>query len=257
VGEKDKFMVIYLDDITIFSKSDEEHLQHLEQVFKKCRRYGISLNPKKSHFSMPEGKLLGHIISAGGIKIDPKRVCAIQQIEIPRNKKVVQSFIGKINFLRHFVPNFAEILKPITNMLKKDAVIKWSSEEKSSFQTIKKDLVEAPVLASPDYTKYFFIFSFASEETIVVVLLQKNEEGHEKPIAFFSRALRDAELKYDILEKQAYALVKALKAFRVYVLQSSITTFVPSSSVKEILVQPDSEGKRGNGLSNCWSMICT
>jgi hypothetical protein len=72
VGEKDKFMVIYLDDITIFSKSDDEHLQHLEQVFRKCRRYRISLNPRKSHFSMPEGKLLGHIISTGGIKIDLK-----------------------------------------------------------------------------------------------------------------------------------------------------------------------------------------
>jgi len=89
VGEKEKFMVIYLDDITIFSKSNEEHLHHLEQVFKKCRRYGISLNRRKSHFSMPEGKLLGHIISTGGIKINSKRVCAIQQIEIPRNKKVV------------------------------------------------------------------------------------------------------------------------------------------------------------------------
>jgi hypothetical protein len=189
MGEKDRFMVIYLDDITIFSKSDDEHLQHLEQVFKKCRRYGISLNPRKSHFSMPEGKLLGHIISVGGIKIDPKRVCSIQEIEIPRNKKAIQSFIGKINFLRHFVPNFVEILKPITNMLKKYVVIKWSLEEKSTFQRIKQALVEAPVLSNPDYTKYFFIFSFASEETIVVVLLQQNEEGHEQPIAFFSRSL--------------------------------------------------------------------
>jgi hypothetical protein len=129
VGEKDKFMVIFLDDITIFSKIDDEHLHHLERVFKKCRRYGISLNPRKSHFAMPEGNLLGHIMSAGGIKIDPKRVCAIQQIEIPRNKKVVQYFIGKINFLIRFVPNFVEILNPITNMLKKYVVIKWSSEE--------------------------------------------------------------------------------------------------------------------------------
>ena len=103
-------------------------------------------------------------------------------------------------------------------------------------------------MANPDYTKYIFIFSFSSEETIGVVLLQKNEEGNEHPIAFFSRALRDAEMKYDILEKQAYALVKALKAFRVYVLQSSIIAFVPSSSVKEILVQPDSDGKRGKWI---------
>jgi hypothetical protein len=89
------------------------------------------LNPKKSHFSMPEGNLLGHIISARGIKIDPKRVDAIQKIEIPRNKKVIKSFIGRINFLRRFVPNFVEIIIPITNMLKKYVVIKWSHKEKS------------------------------------------------------------------------------------------------------------------------------
>jgi hypothetical protein len=189
VGEKDKFMVIYLDDITIFSKSDDEHLQHLEEVFRKCKSYRISLNPSKSHFAMPEGKLLGHIISAGGIKIYLKRIDAIQEIKITRNKKAIQSFIGNINFLRHFVPNFAEILKPITNMLKKDDVIKWSLEEKSTFQRIDQALVESHVLSSPDYTKYFFIFSFSSEETIVVVLLQKNGEGHEQPIDFFRKSL--------------------------------------------------------------------
>jgi hypothetical protein len=80
------------------------------------------------------------------------------------------------------------------------------------------------------------IFSFASENTIVVVLLQRNEQGYEKPISFFRKTLRDSELKYDIIEKQAYALVKALKSFRVYVLQSKITAYVPSSAVKEILV---------------------
>jgi hypothetical protein len=93
VGEKYKFMVIYLDDITIFSKSDDKHIQHLEKIFQKCRRYGISFNPKKSHFSMLEGKLLSHIISVGGIKIDPERVDAIQKIDIPRNKKDIQSLI--------------------------------------------------------------------------------------------------------------------------------------------------------------------
>jgi hypothetical protein len=171
VGEKDIFMVIYLEDITIFSKIDGEHFQHLEKVFSKCRRYGIFLNPIKSHFSMPEGNLLGHIISTRGIKIDPKRVFSIQEIDIPINKKGVQFFIGKINFLRRFVPNFSEIIKPITNMLKKDVVIKWSLEEKSYFQKIKKDLVEAPILANPNYTKYLFIFSFAFEDTIVSILL--------------------------------------------------------------------------------------
>ena len=87
--EKDKFLVIYLDGITIFSKSDEQHLQHLERVFLKCRKFGISLNPKKSNFALEKGKLLGHIISKDAIKIDPQRVDAIQKIAIPRTKKEI------------------------------------------------------------------------------------------------------------------------------------------------------------------------
>jgi hypothetical protein len=153
VGEKEKFMVIYLDDITIFSKSDDEHLQHLKQIFRKCRRYGISLNPKKSQFVMLEGKILGHIILFGGIKIDPRRVDVIQEIAIPINKKSIQSFIARINVLRHFVPKFVEIIRPITNMLKKYIVIKWSQEEKSTFQRIKQALIEYPILVNPDYAK--------------------------------------------------------------------------------------------------------
>jgi hypothetical protein len=103
-------------------------------------------------------------------------------------------------------------------MLKKDNEVKWTAEAKTSFERVKKSIGEAPVLVSPDYTKEFLIFSFASEHTVAAVLLQKNEEGFEQPIAFFSKSLRDAELRYDILEKQAYAMVKALKAFRTYVL---------------------------------------
>ena len=85
--EKDRFVVIYLDDITVYSKNDQDHLEHLRRVFLKCRKFGISLNPKKSNFSMKEGKLLGHVISEEGIRIDPNRVAAIQKIGMPRNKK--------------------------------------------------------------------------------------------------------------------------------------------------------------------------
>jgi hypothetical protein len=236
IGEKYRFVVIYLDDITVFSVSDEEHLQHLKKTFEKCRKYNISLNPRKSHFFMEEGKLLGHIVSPEGIKIDPERVKAIQLINISRNKKSIQSFIGKIIFLRRFIPNFAEIDKYITHMLKKDAEIKWILEERESFERIKQAIVQAPVLISPDFSKEFMIFSSASENTIVVVLLQRNEQGHGQPISFFRKTLRDSELKYDLMEKKAYSLGKALKSFRVYILQSKITAYVPSSAVKEILV---------------------
>ena len=102
-------------------------------------------------------------------------------------------------------------------MLKKDQEVRWTTEAKNSFEKIKMALIEAPVLVSPYFTREFLTLSFASEDTIAVVLLQKNKEGLEQPIAFFSKTLRDSELKYSILEKQAYALVKALKFFRIYV----------------------------------------
>jgi len=179
IGERDKIMVIYLDDLTVFSKSDEDRLIHLKQTFEKCRKFGLSLNPKKSHFAMQEGKLLGHIVFRDGIKIDPKSVEAIDTINIPRNVKEIQSFLGKINFLRRFIPNFAEFMKLITDMLKKNNEVKWTAEAKASFSCIKKVISEAPVVASLDYLKDFLIFSFASKHTLVAILFQKNEEGFE------------------------------------------------------------------------------
>ena len=160
------------------------------------------MNPKKSHFVVQEGKLLGHLVSADGIRIDPDRVKAILKISLPRSKKDVQSFIGKIKFLRWFIPNFAETIKQITAMLKKDQEVKWTVEAKNAFEKIKMALTEAPVLLSLDFTKEFLTFSFASEDTLVVVLLQKNKDGLQQPISFFSKTLRDSELKYNILEKR-------------------------------------------------------
>jgi hypothetical protein len=129
-------------------------------------------------------------------------------------------------------------------MLRKGNELKWAAEAKNYFDQIKKDLTEASVLIGPDYSKEFLIFSFASFDTLAVVLLQRNTEGLEQPISFFSRALRDAKTRYDIIEKKAYALVKSPKAFRIYFLHSKIISYVPSSFVKEKLIQPDINGKR-------------
>jgi hypothetical protein len=137
IGERDKFVVIYLDDITIFSKSDKENCQHLRKVSLKCRRFGLSLNPKKSLFSMKEGKLLGCIVSVEGVKIYPIRVEAIQSLSLPRSRKEVQSFLVKINFLRRFVSNFVELAKHIIAMLRKGNEVKWTTEPRQSFNQIK------------------------------------------------------------------------------------------------------------------------
>ena len=195
-----------MDDIIVYSKFNE-HLQHLKQVFLMCRKFGISLNPKKSNFSLEEGKILEHIISKDGMKIDSHRVDAIQKIAIPRTKKEIQSFIGMVNFLKMFMSNFAKIMKYITNMLRKENEIKWNSEARTVFLDIKKALTEAPILNSHDFLRDFQIFSFASEHIVARVILQKNEKGFEQPLTFYRKNLRDVALKYDIMEKQAHALI--------------------------------------------------
>ena len=243
-------LVVYLDDLTPFSKSDQEHLKHLRQVFLTCRKCGISLNPKKSLFGLEEGKLLGHIISKYGIRIDSDIIQAILQVPHPGNIKELQAFLGKINFLRRCIPNLAELIRLLNNMLKKDSKVKWTMEAKQAFEEIKTPLTKRPVLTSPKFDRDFIIFSFASEHTITVVPLQKDDQGCEKPIYFFSKALRDAPLKYQIMEKQAYALVKAIKDFRVYILYSHVIAYVPNAVVKDILTQEGIEGKRGKWIAN-------
>ena len=129
-------------------------------------------------------------------------------------------------------------------MLRKENEIKWTFESRKSFSDIKKELTETLVLNSLDCSRDFQIFSFASEYSVAGVLLQKNEQGFEQPITFYSKILRDATLKYDIMEKQEYGLIRALKEYRVYILHSHITSQVPSATIKEILTRSDLDGRR-------------
>ena len=233
----------------MFSKERSNHVGHLRQIFEHCRKYGISLNPVKSVLGIEEGKLLGHIINKDEVKVDLERIEAIQKISLPKNVKGLQSFNGHINFIRRFIPNLAELMKPMQTLLKKDVKFIWTDEGRNAFDTIKDAISKSPVLVSPDYTKDFMIFSFASEDTIAGVLLQKNIEGFEQPIAFMSRALQNSELKYTIMEKQAYALVKSLKHFRTYIRYSKVIGYVPHTTVKVILSQKDYLGIRGTWVS--------
>jgi hypothetical protein len=123
-----KIIEIYQDDLTVVSKNRNVHVSHLRTVFERCSKYGISLNPKKSIFGIDKGKLLGHIVSEEGIYVDPKRIKSIKNVCPPTNKKALQSFFGKINFIQRFVPNFVERVKPMNAFLKKDIVFKWDDK---------------------------------------------------------------------------------------------------------------------------------
>jgi hypothetical protein len=126
----------------------------------------------------------------------------------------MKSFVGKINFIRRFIPNFAEIDKPLSRLLKKYCEFKCGDKRKRSLKKIKEPIMSTLVLVSLDYFKDFIIFSFSSDDTIVGVLFQKNSDNMEKPNAFMSKNLRDAKFKYTSMEKQTYALVQSLKHSR-------------------------------------------
>lgn len=129
-------------------------------------------------------------------------------------------------------------------MLKKGDEIKWTNEAIEAFMSIKRSIKEAPVLKYPNFSKPFQVFSFASYHTIAAYMLQKNDEGHEQPVAFFSKTLQASELNYDLNEKQAYALVKAVKSFRLYLVGATVIAYVPNAVVKDIFRQSQATRRR-------------
>jgi hypothetical protein len=134
------------------SKDRKDHISHLGIIFERCRKYGISLNPKKYVFGIDEGKILGHVASKGGISIDPERVQSIKDVRPPVNKNSLQSFFIKINFIQIFVPNFVKMIKPMSDLLKKYVDFKWDDKTINSFEDIKDVISQAPILINPDYS---------------------------------------------------------------------------------------------------------
>jgi hypothetical protein len=167
-----KIIQVYLDDLIVYSKNRLDHFGHLRNVLMRCRKFDISLNPSKYIFGITKGKLLGHIVSDSGISIDPERIPAILNLPAPTSKKEVQAFIGIINFIRRFVPDFSLMVKSIHNILKQYLSFSWTNDVKNNFIRIKKAISSALVLAKPDFEKYFIIYTDATEEAISSILLQ-------------------------------------------------------------------------------------
>jgi hypothetical protein len=163
IGIIGKCVVVYLDDVTVFSKNRREHVHHLRNIFDRCRRYDISLNPRKSIFVVDEGNILGFVVSKEGIMIEPERTESISKIPFPHNKKSMQSFLGKINFVHRFVPSFSETVKPLQDMIKKNVEFKWGPKEKEYFTWIREEIEKSLALLSLDFNKYFILYTFTSD----------------------------------------------------------------------------------------------
>eukprot|EP00253_Pinus_taeda_P009085 PITA_09085 len=248
-GLINRTVVVYLDDITIFSKERSNHLHDLNQIFQRCKKYGISLNPKKSFFALDQGKLLGFIVSKDDIYIDPDRIKEISEIPFPHNKKSMQSFLGQINFVKRFVPDFSQIILPLQTMVKKNLVFKWGFPEKEEFELIKQSIINAPALNTPNLSNHFTLYTIASDSSYAAVLTQINDHNLEAPISFYSSNLQGAELNYSEVEKQAFAAYKAVKHYRPFLLKAHTKVIVPFSSVRKLLTQRELGEKRANWVT--------
>jgi hypothetical protein len=155
----------------VYSKNQLDHFGHIKRVLMQCRKFGISLNPSNSIFGVTKGKILGHIVFDLGINIDPERIVSILNLPAPTSKKEVQAFMGFINFVYRFVPDFSIMVKPIHNILKQDRLFSWTNDVKNGFLGIKKKINSALVLAKPDFEKEFMIYTNSTEEVVSAILM--------------------------------------------------------------------------------------
>lgn len=211
-----KYCLCYLDDVVVYSTTWEEHLIALTEVFQKLGNAGLMLSPKKCNIGFSSLKFLGHIVSAEGVRPNQDKVLAIKEMPRPDNKKKLKSFLGMCAFYRKFVKDFSQVAKCLYTLTADHSEFEWQDTHTEAFNKLKDALCTAPVLAYPDFTHPFIIATDASGDGIGGVLKQKIA-GKERPIAYASRALSEAEKKYPITEQEALAVVFCLQQFRSFV----------------------------------------
>jgi hypothetical protein len=217
-------VVVYLDDINIYSKSFEEHLEHLEIVFERLKQAGLKLGKDKCSFRKTQLEFLGHIVGRDGLQPDPRKVEKVRDWPTPRTVKDVHSFLGLASYYRQFMKDFSKIAKPMYQLIKQDEDFKWGSEQEKAFNELKQLLIKAPVVAYPDFTKPFILYTDGSHTGLGAILEQKDEEGKGRVIAYASRTIRGAEERYSATELEFLALHWACtKEFRLYLLGKPFT----------------------------------
>jgi len=221
-GIQNEMCAVYLDDIIIYSTSLQEHIQRLTEVFKRLRKTNLKVQLDKSEFLRREVNYLGHTITPEGVKPDKNKIKAILEFPIPKTQREIKSYLGLLGYYRKFIKDFAELTKPMTKCLKKNARIDLNEEYVESFEKSKDLLVNFPILQYPDFNKEFILTTDASNFALGAVLSQ-GIIGQDRPIAFASRTLNETETKYSTIEKELLAIVWAVKYFRPYLYGTKFT----------------------------------
>lgn len=231
----DKFVMVYLDDILIYSPDLSSHLSHLRTVLDLLRGHKLYGKLSKCDFCKNSVDYLGHVISAGGFSMEDSKVAAIRDWPTPRNKRDVQSFLGMVNFYRRFIAKCAAIARPLTE-LTGNVPFQWNDKCDIAFQRLRLAVSSAPVLRCFDPDLPIFVTTDASGLAVGAVLEQE-EEGQRRPVAYFSRNMQPAEQNYHPQEQELLAIVEALRHWRAYLHGRRFTVLTDHESLKYLQTQ--------------------
>ncbi|WVZ97721.1 hypothetical protein U9M48_043235 [Paspalum notatum var. saurae] len=235
------FVVVYFDDILIYSKTMEEHLEHLSVVFDALRTARLFGNMEQCTFCTQRVSFLGYVVTPQGIEVDSSKIDAIRDWPTPTTVTQIRSFLGLAGFYRRFVRDFSSIAAPLHELTKKGVPFAWGDSQAVAFNTLKDKLTHAPLLQLPDFNKVFELECDASGIGLGAVLLQ---EG--KPVAYFSEKLSGASLKYSTYDKELYALVRTLQTWQHYLWHREFIIHSDHEALKHIRTQTNLNRRHAN-----------
>ena len=219
------YVVVYLDDILIFSENEEEHANHVREVLRRLSENKLYCKLSKCTFFAKSIPFLGHVISAEGVSMDPEKVRCVQEWPVPTSVVEIQSFLGLANYYRSFIPSFSELAIPLTTLTKKNVPFVWGELQQKAFESLKKEFDVGRVLAHPDISKPFVLETDASDVALGGVLSQY-EGDVLRPVAFYARQLAAAERNYEIYDKELLAVVECCKQWRHFLQGAAHTTTI-------------------------------
>jgi len=208
-------MVVYLDDILIFTRTEEEHVKAIRWVLQVLQEHKLFLRPEKCEFCKERIKYLGLVISENKVSIDPVKVTGVREWPTPENKTNVQAFLGFVNFYRRFIRDFSVKARLLFNLTRSEQVWTWSGKEQTAFEDLKTAVTTTPVLVSPQDSEPFWVKADSSDFATGAVLFQQlTTDGKWYPVAFYSKSLSSIERNYEIHDKEMLAIIRALEEWR-------------------------------------------
>ncbi len=243
----------YLDDVVCYSDTLSSHLQTLEEVFSRFQAVNLTLNLAKCEFCHATVKYLGKEVGHGTVRPLEAKVQAIVEFPVPKSKRDLRRLLGMAGYNRIFCKNFSDVVKPLTDNLRKAFAFNWNTKCQFAFESLKKLLCNTPVLVAPDFSKPFKLEVDASGTGAGAVLLQEDDQGIDHPVCFYSKKFNHHQVNYSTIEKEALAHLLALQHFEVYVGSSSQPVDVYTDHNPLIFLQQMSNK---NQRLMRWSLIC-